>query len=125
MSHEHGTIYAKKMEADNSTCTQFEVVATNITGTKYIDKTPEVENNHQDILVLNLEDYDKKIALYLIPEILACKMRCASTQISNIFVCPRGDAYQRQSYHGVIKPSIPTPSNQYRRRIFPPALHGL
>ena len=56
VSHEHGTIYAKIKEEDNSTCTQFEAVATNITGVMYIDKTPEHENNHQDVLVLNLDN---------------------------------------------------------------------
>jgi hypothetical protein len=88
VSHEHGTIYAKIKEEDNSTCTQFEAVATNVTGVMYIDKTPEHENNHQDVLVLNLDNYDKRVALYLGPEISACKMRCFSTQISNVFVCP-------------------------------------
>ena len=54
----------------------------------YIDKTPEHENNHQDVLVLNLDNYDKRVALYLGPEISACNMKCFSTQISNVFVCP-------------------------------------
>ena len=61
VSHEHGTIYAKIKEEDNSTCTQFEAVATNITGVMYIDKTPEHENNHQDVLVLNLDNVSCRV----------------------------------------------------------------
>ena len=91
VSFEHGTIYAKIEEKTNSTCNQFELVASNTTGAKYEDKTPELDNNHQDVVVLNLEEYHKKIALYLGPEMLACNMRCASTQITNIFVCPQAN----------------------------------
>ena len=54
----------------------------------YLDKTPEVEDNHQDVLVLNLDNYDKRVALYLGPKISACNMQCFATQITNIFVCP-------------------------------------
>ena len=63
VSYEHGTIYAKIKEEDNSTCTQFEAVAANISGVMYLDKTPEVKDNHQDALVLTLDEYDKKVAL--------------------------------------------------------------
>ena len=75
----NGTIYAKIKE---------ETVATNITWVMYLDKTPEVEDNHQDVLVLNLDNYDKRVALYLGPKISACNMQCFATQITNIFVCP-------------------------------------
>ena len=63
-------------------------MATNISGVMYLDKTQEAKDNHQDVLVLNLDEYDKKVALYLGPEVSACNMLCFSTQITNILVCP-------------------------------------
>ena len=61
-------------------------MATNISGVLYLDKTQEAKDNHHDVLVFNLDEYDKKVVLYLGPEVSACNILSFSTHITNILV---------------------------------------
>jgi hypothetical protein len=71
-------------------CEQYELVAGNVTGQLYTDKTQEQEDLHQNVLIAHLKDQEKHVALYVGSQIKACGMLCHTTQITNIFICKAG-----------------------------------